>query len=84
MPRIALSAQEKAHLVARLQKYFAENLAADLDRFDAELLIAFIAEDLGAVFYNRGLADAQDVVHERLLLVQDAIAELAEPTELGR
>ena len=82
MPKIEFSKDEKALLVKRLQVYFNEELRQELGRFDAEFLIDFIGEELGAWFYNRGLYDAQVILASRLDDLQDAIGQLEQPTEL--
>jgi uncharacterized protein (DUF2164 family) len=59
MKPIEFSKDELRDMVRRLQVYFANELEQDLGALPAELLIAFIARDLGPTFYNRGLHDAQ-------------------------
>ena len=84
MSRIEFSEEERALLVRRIQLYFREELEQDIGRFDAEFLLEFIAEELGAYFYNRGLYDAQAILEKRMESLADAIYELEKPTELGR
>ena len=62
MKPIAFSKEELRDMVRRLQAYFADELETDLGVLPAEMLIAFIARDLGAAFYNRGLYDAQTLI----------------------
>jgi len=62
MKPIAFSKEELRDMVGRLQAYFADELDQDLGALPAEMLIAFIARDLGPAFYNRGLYDAQALI----------------------
>lgn len=80
MTDIAFTAVEKQHLVGRLQRYFADELRQEIGAFDAEFLLDFIASDMGAHFYNRGLHDAQAALAARLGDVHDAILQLERPT----
>lgn len=61
MKPIEFSKDDLRDMVRRLQVYFADELDQDLGALPAEMLIAFIARDLGPTFYNRGLQDAQAV-----------------------
>ena len=62
MKPIAFSKEELRDMVRRLQAYFADELETDLGVLPAEMLIAFIARDLGPACYNRGLYDAQTLI----------------------
>lgn len=62
MKPIEFSKEELRDMVRRLQAYFADELDQDLGVLPAELLIAYIARDLGPAFYNRGLYDAQTLI----------------------
>jgi uncharacterized protein (DUF2164 family) len=84
MSKIEFSEEERALLVRRIQLYFREELEQEIGRFDAEFLLEFIAEELGAYFYNRGLYDAQAILEKRMETLAEAIYELEKPTELGR
>ena len=84
MSKIEFSEEERALLVRRIQLYFREELEQEIGRFDTEFLLEFIAEELGAYFYNRGLYDAQAILEKRMETLAEAIYELEKPTELGR
>jgi len=70
---IEFSKEEMRDMVGRLQAYFADELDHDLGVLPAEMLIAFIARDLGAGFYNRGLYDAQTLITAKAEETVDAI-----------
>lgn len=78
---IRFSKEEKQLVAEKLQHYFAEELNQELSRFEAEFLFDFISEELGPLFYNRGLFDAQTLISSKLDLIQDAVYELEKPVK---
>ena len=79
MSTIVFSAQEKEQIILKLQKYFLKELDNELEQFDADFLLDFIAKEMGVFFYNKGLYDAQAVLTERLDTISDAIYEIEQP-----
>lgn len=84
MAEIEFSKEEKELLVKKIQLYFAEELSQEIGGFDAQFLLDFFSEEVGAYFYNRGLYDAQAILEKRLDTFTDAIYELEKPTEFTR
>ena len=84
MEKLQFSEEEKAQIVSKVKRYLREELDYDIGGFDAEFLIDFFAEEIGAYFYNRGLYDAQAQLSQRLEELNDAIYELERPTEFRR
>jgi uncharacterized protein (DUF2164 family) len=80
MSKIEFSQKEKALLVLKIQKYFDNELAQELEQFDAEFLIDFISDELGAYYYNKGLDDAQIVLASKIDTISEAISEIEQPT----
>jgi uncharacterized protein (DUF2164 family) len=80
MTDINFNADEKKLLVAKLQQYFAAELDQTLGQFDAEFLLDFFADNIGAYYYNRGLYDAQALFTSRVEDIGEAIYELEKPT----
>ena len=80
MSTIVFSTQEKEQMILKLQKYFLKELDNELEQFDADFLLDFIAKEMGVFFYNKGLYDAQAVLTERLDTISDAIYEIEQPT----
>ena len=76
MKPIEFSKDELRDMVRRLQAYFADELEQNLGARPAEMLIAFIARDLGPTFYNRGLHDAQAVFAAKVEETADSIYAL--------
>lgn len=81
MPDIQFSAAEKAVIVGKIKRYFADELKQEIGRFDAEFLLDFFAGEIGAYFYNRGLYDAQAILSNRMDELGEAIHQLERPTE---
>lgn len=84
MPSIEFNKDEKAILVRKLQGYFSDELQQKIGQFDAEFLLDFIGNEIGAYYYNRGLYDAQAALSARLEDLQDAIYQLEQRTEFRR
>jgi uncharacterized protein (DUF2164 family) len=84
MSEIEFSKEEKALIGSKIQLYFQEELEQEIGQFDAEFLLDFFAEEIGAYFYNRGLNDAQAVLEGRLDDIREAIYEIEKPTQIVR
>jgi len=84
MQQITFSKDEKELIVRRIRLYFSEELRQEIGQFDAEFLLDFISEELGAYYYNRGLYDAQAALTTKLDDIQDAIYQLEQHTEFKR
>ncbi len=84
MPKIEFNKDEKAILVQKIQMYFREELDQDIGQFPAEFLLDFFSEEFGAIYYNRGLFDAQAVLQKRVDSISEAIDELEQPADYGR
>ncbi len=84
MAKIEFSKPEKELIVRKVQMYFREELDQEIGQFDAEFLLDFFAEEVGAYFYNRGLRDAQAVIEAKVADINDALYEIEKPTEFVR
>jgi uncharacterized protein (DUF2164 family) len=81
MAIIEFSKEEKDIIIAKVQRYFEDELHQDLGKFDAEFLTDFFSEEIGAYFYNRGLNDAKMVLEDKLVDIGDALYEIEKPTK---
>lgn len=79
MSPIKFTATEKSLLIDKLQRYFLKELEQELGQFDADFLLDFFTKELGSVYYNRGLFDAQTLMAEKLELISEQIVELELP-----
>ncbi len=84
MAVIEFSTEEKQIIVGKIQYYFDQELSQEIGQFDAEFLLDFFAEEVGAYFYNRGLHDAQAVMESQLEKFSDALYEIEKPTNARR
>lgn len=73
MKPIAFSKEERAEATAKLRAYFRDELDQELGQLPAEMLLDFIGRDIGGVFYNRGLYDAQAVVKKKAEDIVEAL-----------
>ncbi len=84
MSNIEFSKAEKELIVRKVQVYFSREMDQELGQFDAEFLLDFFANEVGAYFYNRGLRDAQSVIEAKVADIADALYEIEKPTEFVR
>ncbi len=54
----------------------SSELDLELGQFDADFLIDFISKEMGSLYYNQGLYDAQAVLVDRMDSLTDAIYQL--------
>lgn len=76
MSAIKFTNTEKTLLIDKLQRYFERELDQELGQFDADFLLGFFTKELGAVYYNRGLYDAQALMSAKIELIAEQIVEL--------
>lgn len=76
MSKIELEKSQKELLITKTQRYFEDELDVELGQFDADFLLDFIAREMGVIFYNQGIYDAQAMLESRIESVQDAILQL--------
>ncbi|MDX1490936.1 MAG: DUF2164 domain-containing protein [Pseudohongiellaceae bacterium] len=73
------SKEEKDRMSDKLKNYFSQELDYELGGFDAEFLIDFIAEELGAYFYNRGVYDAEQAINNQMSQISETLMMLEKP-----
>lgn len=79
MKDIEFSQEQKDRMVGKVKAYFQDELQHDIGGFEAEFLIDFLADELGAPYYNRGLLDAQAALNEKMEELGYIIHELEKP-----
>ncbi len=79
MKDIEFSKDQKERIVGKIKTYFQDELQQDIGGFEAEFLIDFFAEEIGAYFYNRGLLDAQQALREKMDEFSYTLHELEQP-----
>ena len=80
MSEIKFSREEKERIVKKVETYFSNELDQEIGNFEAEFLIDFFADEIGAYFYNRGLNDANSLFTEKVEELSYTIQELEKPT----
>ena len=72
-PPPLLTKDEMQEAAARLQAYLRDEMEVEVGRLPAEMLVEFIGQDIGRLFYNRGLRDAENVVRQKVEDIADAL-----------
>ncbi|MEP6391710.1 MAG: DUF2164 domain-containing protein [Halioglobus sp.] len=84
MATLEFTPEEKSQIVHKVKKYFEDELNQSIGTFEAEFMIDFFGEQVGAYFYNQGLSDAQAVVVQKVDEIGDSIYELERLTEFSK
>jgi uncharacterized protein (DUF2164 family) len=63
---IELTKEARDEAVASIQKYFESNMGEPIGNLAAGGLLNFFLEEIGPAVYNRGVADAQKRLQERV------------------
>ena len=79
---IQLESKQKSELTHTLKRYLQDELNADLGQFDTEFLVDFISKKFGAVYYNKGIEDAQKVMERKMLDISDELYEIEQIVEI--
>jgi uncharacterized protein (DUF2164 family) len=81
MAEIKFSIEQKEIILNKIQLYFNDELDQEIGQFDAEFLLDFFSETVGAYYYNQGLFDAQTVISSKLDEFSEALYEIEKPTD---
>lgn len=81
MLEIKLDENSKGEIIEKLKKYFEDELNQQLGGFEAEFLLDFFAKNVGAFYYNQGLADALQAFESKLEEFNDLVYQLEQVTE---
>jgi len=79
---IKFSKEEKDLLIPKIKMYLKEELETDIGNFDAEFILDFFSDEVGAYFYNRGIQDALDMLDKRMEEIKESIYVLEKPVKL--
>ncbi|MCF7502761.1 MULTISPECIES: DUF2164 domain-containing protein [Vibrio] len=79
---IQLDSKQKSEVTHALQKYLQDELDVEIGQFDTEFLVDFISKKLGAIYYNKGIADAQQVMERKMLDISDELYEIEQIVEI--
>ena len=81
MADIELDSSVKVDVVAKIQKYFQDELHQELGSFEAEFVLDFFSKEVGVYYYNQGLADALKSFELKMEDVSDAVYQLEKETD---
>ena len=84
MSNIEFNAEEKDAISQKIQRYFETEMDQEIGSFEAQFLLDFFSEEIGAYYYNRGLQDALLLFQERMESAADAIYEIEKPLKTAR
>jgi uncharacterized protein (DUF2164 family) len=76
MKKVEFTKEQKTAIARRVQRYFVEQLDAEIGTVSAIFLLDFFADEIGSHFYNRGLIDAHEAMSARLDDVFDEVWKL--------
>lgn len=82
MPAIDLDPQQRDAAIRKLQDYFETELDRELGSFEAGFLLDFLADNIGAAFYNQGLYDAVAALSKQFDTMSEGVLALEKPTNL--
>lgn len=68
-----LTRDEMQEAASRLRTYLREEMDIEAGQLPTEMLVEFIERDIGRLFYNRGLRDAEAVVRQKVEDIADAL-----------
>ena len=80
LAKIKLDDSVKVEVVAKLQKYFQDELQQEIGSFDAEFMLDFFSKEVGGFYYNQGLADALKNFESKMEDVGELIYQLEKET----
>ena len=82
MKKVTFNFEEKAHIVHKIKHYFNTELGDEIGQFDAEFLLEFFGNEIGAYYYNQGLKDAAEVIELQAEVMKEALYTMEEPIVL--
>jgi uncharacterized protein (DUF2164 family) len=79
VPGIELSPEQRRGAIAAIQRYFENERDESMGELAAMLLLDFLAEEIGEVFYNRGVDDAQALLRRQWTALDDELEVIKMP-----
>lgn len=72
-PKPLLSPENRDEAAHRLRDWLSKEQDLELGRLPAEMLVAFIEQHIGRLYYNQGLRDAEALIRAKTEDVSDAL-----------
>lgn len=63
---IELSKEDRQQAITSIERYFRDNLEQKIGNVAAGGLLSFFLEEVGPSIYNKGVADAQEKMQQRI------------------
>ena len=79
MPGIELSREQRRGAIAAIQHYFEEERGESVGELAALLFLDFFAEEIGEIFYNKGVDDAQVLLRRQWPALDDELEVIKMP-----
>jgi len=73
---ISFEKEERAVIISRIQRYFADELEQSIGNIPAEQLLNFFTAEIGPYYYNQALGDAQAAMNRAVDGFNDLIYDL--------
>ncbi|HEX7064831.1 MAG TPA: DUF2164 domain-containing protein [Bacillales bacterium] len=73
--------EQKEQIKDRLRQYFLDERGEEMGDLAAENLLSFITKEIGPVYYNQALRDAQKAVDERIANIEEDLLSMKRPIE---
>ena len=64
---IEISKEARKEAIASIERYFQENMEEKIGNVAAGALLGFFLEEIGAVIYNKAVADVQERLQSRVM-----------------
>lgn len=79
--KMKLSTVEKQRIIPLIQNYFEEERDEEIGNLAAEFLLDFFVEEVGALIYNRAIADVRKYLKAELEDLEYGLYELEKPID---
>lgn len=65
-PRIELSKEQKRQAIQHIREYFATERDEEMGDLAAEILLDFMTQKIGPIYYNQAISDVQKYMNEKI------------------
>ncbi len=62
-----ITPEQRDRFTAKTGHYIRDEYDVEIGAFDLEEILTFLAEEVGALFYNQGVQDGRDYIQSRFL-----------------
>lgn len=76
---IHLPKEQKEQIILKVQAYFEEERSETIGDLAAEQMIDFMIKELGPYLYNKAIADARQMLFEKMSVMEEDLYSLEKP-----